>query len=106
LKKKVGEITQGRRPSREFEKTTFEDLKGLSWGNFEKKEKGDKRRAAAAINHLEKICKGFKVKEITEQSIDRCERMRRADGVKPTTVNRELSVLKSMFHLGTNCKVV
>jgi integrase len=106
LKIKVGEIALGQRPSREFDKTTFEDLKELYWSNFEKRGKRDRRRAEIAIAHLEKVFKGCKAVGITEKTIEKYELMRLKDETSPTTINRELSVLNSMLHLGVRHKVV
>jgi integrase len=106
LKKKVGEIALGHRPSRDFDKTTFEDLQELYWSNFEKRGKRDKRRAEIAIAHLEKVFKGCRTVGITEKAIEKYELMRLKDETSPTTINRELSVLNSMLHLGVRHKVV
>ena len=106
LKKKAGEIALGHRPSRDFDKTTFEDLQELYWSNFEKKGKRDKKRAEIAIAHLEKVFKGVKATGITEKAIEKYELMRLKDETSPTTINRELSVLNSMLHLGVRHKVV
>jgi integrase len=55
LKKKVGEIAQGPRPSREFAKTTFEDLKELYFMNFERRRKKDRERAEGIMKLLETL---------------------------------------------------
>jgi integrase len=106
LKKKQGEISLGHKPSRDFERTTFEDLKEAYWANFEKQEKRDRERAETIMAHLEKVFKGRKAIDIDEKLIDEYERLRISENVKTGTVNRELSVLKSMFTQGVKRKLV
>ncbi|MGD9158972.1 MAG: tyrosine-type recombinase/integrase [Desulfobacteraceae bacterium] len=105
LKKRVGEIAQGRKPSITFEKTTFKDLKDLYLNGFESRGKRDKERAELAIKHLEGSFKGYRAIDITEKAIEEYNR-KRMEIVKPTTVNRELSVLCTMFNLGIRYKMV
>lgn len=101
LKKKLGEIASGRRPSIEFEKTTFEDLTKAYLRNFEKEGKRDKKRAKVSLQHLGDTFKGCRAIDIKRQAIEEYGRKRINDGkVKPGTVNRELSVLQKMFTLG------
>lgn len=106
LKTKLGEIAQGRIPSIEFKKTTFEDLKKVYLANFEKEGKKDRERADIAIEHLEGTFKNYRAIEITEAGIEEYSRKRLEQGVTPTTVNRELSVLRTMFRLGVKQKKV
>jgi integrase len=106
LKKKVGEIAQGKKPSRDFEKTSFDDLKKVYLSNFKKKGKRDKRRADIAIEHLEGFFKGLRAINITERQIEEYAQKRVATDVGPTTVNREWSVLRAMFHLAVRYKMV
>lgn len=106
LKTRIGEIAQGRKPSIEFEKTTFEDLKKTYLSNFEKRGKKDRERANLAIQHLEGVFKDHHAIEIKEPLIEEYSRKRLDKGVTPTTVNRELSVLRAMFRLGTRYKMV
>ena len=105
LKVKAGEIAQGRKPSITFEKTTFEDLTELYLSNFERRGKRDKERTDLAIKHLEGTFKGHRAVDITERLIEEYSQKRLKE-VKPTTVNRELSVLRAMFHLGIRYKMV
>ena len=69
LKKRVGEIAQGRKPSITFEKTTFEDLKDLYLNGFETRGKRDRERAELAIRHLDGSFKGLRAIDITEKRI-------------------------------------
>jgi integrase len=106
LKKKVGEIALGHRPSRDFSKTTFEELKEIYFTNFDRKQKKDKERAELAIKHLEEIFKGYRVINITEKLIEEYAKGRLKEEVSRATVNRELSVLRAMLRLGVRHKLV
>jgi integrase len=106
LKKKAGEIALGHRPSRDFSKTTFEDLKEIYFTNFDRKQKKDKERAELAIKHLEEIFKGYRVMHITEKLINEYAKGRLEEEVSRAIVNRELSVLRAMLRLGVRHKLV
>jgi len=106
LKVKLGEIAQGHRPSREFTKTTFEDLKTLYFNNFEKKQKRARARVDLAMKRLEGTFKGHRAIEIAETLIEKCTKGRLKEPASPATVNRELSVLRAMFRLGVRYKMV
>jgi integrase len=106
LKIKAGEIALGHRPSRDFDKTTFEDLKELYFINFERRQKKDRERADGIMTLLEGTFGGYRVSDISEKLIGKYEQTRFREDVKPTTVNRELSVLRAMLRLGVKHKVV
>jgi integrase len=70
------------------------------------KRKRDRERADLAIKRLEGMLKGYRAIDITERQIEEYAQKRVAGDVGPTTVNRELSVLRAMFRLAVRYKMV
>jgi integrase len=99
LKKREGDIVDGRLPSRQAEKTTFEDLKALYLQDLEVNRPGAVSRVITILNHFSKQFSGLRAMEITTQRIGEHIARRRAKGISNGTLNRELKVLGRMFRL-------
>jgi integrase len=55
------------------------------------------KRDAISIEHLSAFFKGKFLSEITSKTIEKYRLKRKADGVSPSTINRELACLKTCF---------
>lgn len=98
LKARMGEIVQGKFSLEKFRKTiSLGKLaeKYLQW--IQENQKGFKREEIAT-----KLFLGFigdkGISEITSWYIEQYKSQRKQDGIKPSTINRELTVLRSMFN--------
>jgi integrase len=95
LKKRNGEVAEGRVPGIYFEKATFEDLVKLLEADY--KLKGQKRNRTG---NLEKYFKSMRVIGIGTGKIKEYIAQRQEKGAAAATINRELAALKRMFRLG------
>jgi len=127
LKKREGEISQGKLPGIYFEKVKFDELAEDFLADYRINRKKSLKRAENSIGHLNKEFEGVRVVDITTprinayvgnrmkwtcndcnkkfESMDLCPHCE-SDDIKPgasnATINRELSALKRMLNLGAN----
>jgi integrase len=95
-----GQKAEGRVPNPRVEKTRFEDLSQLYLQDYEingRKSMRDARRHAARLGQA---FNGMRAVAITSDRIMTYVAARKAEGLEPASVNRELEALKRMFHLG------
>ncbi len=99
LKKREGEISQGKLPGIYFDKVRFDELAEDFLRDYRINGKKSLVRAARSVNHLKAELEGIRTTEITTPRIESYieKRMEKASNA---TNNRELSALKRMFNLG------
>jgi len=125
LKKREGEISEGKLPGIYFDRVTFDELAEDFLSDYRINQKKSLVRAERSVGHLKEYFEGFKVTEITSPRIQayienrmewtckRCLKKVEAQdecphcgndkvesGAANATINRELSALKRMLNLG------
>lgn len=100
LKKREGEISEGKIPGIIFDKVRFESLVEDFLQDYRITEKKSLARAERSANHLKESFKGMRVTNITSPAINRYIEKRIAEEAENGTINRELAALKRMFNLG------
>jgi integrase len=100
LRKREGEISEGKLPGVYFDKVRFDDLAEDFLNDYRVNSK-DTTRAEYSMEHLKAMFEGMRVTDIDTPRIKIYIRKRlEADEVTNATVNRELSALKRMLNLG------
>ncbi|MGB7292419.1 MAG: site-specific integrase [Thermodesulfobacteriota bacterium] len=98
LKARMGEVVQGRYKLQRTEKNIpLKNLidKYLNW--ITENQKGYKREAHVTRKFFEFVG-NTNISQITSWQIEKYKSLRKQEGVKPSTINRELNVLRSMFN--------
>jgi integrase len=98
LKKREGEISQGKLPGIYFDRVRFDDLAEDFLTDYRINAK-DVVRAALSIRHLKAEFEGMRVPAITTSKIQAYVEKRLAVGAANATINRELAALKRMLNL-------
>lgn len=65
---------------------------------YSKQNKRSWQRDEISLAHLTEFFKGKYLSEITPESIEKYRAKRKADGLSPATINRELACLKTLFN--------
>ena len=99
LKRRLGEIGQGRLVGPDLERTSFEDLGAMLVDDYIVHERKSLDRAELSIRHLKGFFAQARAVEITSDRISAYIRSR-LDHAKPGTIRLELAALKRMFALG------
>lgn len=100
LKKREGEISQGKLPGIYFDKVKFEDISKDFLTDYRINGKKSIARAERSIKHLKTEFEGAKIPDITTPRIQAYIEKRIEEGAENATINRELSALKRMLTLG------
>ncbi len=125
LKKREGEISQGKLPGIYFDKVRFDELAEDFLSEYKINQKKSFARAQRSVNHLKEVFEGMRVCEITTTVINRyiedrkkctcaecdnkfelqdgcpaCGSENVDSGAANATINRELAALKRMLNLG------
>jgi len=100
LKKREGEISEGKIPGVYFDRIKFNDLADDFLDDYRVNGKKSLVRAERSVNHLKVSFDGAKVTYITTPRINTYIQMRLAEGAENATVNRELAALKRIFNIG------
>ncbi|HUV51319.1 MAG TPA: site-specific integrase [Anaerolineae bacterium] len=99
LKRREGEIAQGKIPGVVFDKVRFKDLVEGFLADYRINEKKSLVRAERSVKHLNKAFDGMRVTNINSPAINRYIEKRLEEGAANATINRELAALKRIFNL-------
>jgi integrase len=99
LKKREGEISEGKIPGVYFDRIKFNDLAEDFLTDYRINGKKSLVRAERSVNHLKGAFDGAKVTNITSPRINLYIQNRLEAGAENATVNRELAALKRIFNL-------
>ncbi len=100
LKKREGEISDGKIPGVYFDRIKFNDLADDFLDDYRVNGRKSLVRAERSVNHLKTAFEGAKVTNITTPRINAYIQKRLEDGAENATVNRELAALKRIFNIG------
>ena len=100
LKKREGEISNGKIPGIYFDRVKFDDLKEELIRDYKINKKKSLERLKFSLKHLQEFFGGDKVTAITSSKINEYVDTRLKDGAANATINRELAALKRMLNLG------
>jgi integrase len=103
LKKREGEISEGKLPGIYFDKVTYDDLRAELITDYELNGRKSLNRVNISLMHLDKEFENMRVVNIDTQRIKKYIDKRLAEGATNGTINRELSALIRMFSIGTQC---
>ena len=100
LKKREGEISEGKLPGIYFDRVRFDELAGDFLTDYRINNKKFLARAEASVDHLTECFIGMRVTEITTPRVNAYIEARLSEGAQNATINRELAALKRMLNLG------
>ena len=100
LKKREGEIAEGKLPGIYFDKVRFDDLAKDLLTDYEINKRDTLKRAKWSVDCLKKSFQGMRATDITTDKIKAHIEKRMKEGLSNASINRELAVLKRMFSLG------
>lgn len=100
LRKREGEISEGKLPGVFFDKIRFDELTKDFLTDYRINQRKSLTRAKQSIEHLKGYFEGFKISQITTPHIQRYIETRQNEGAANATINRELSALKRMLNMG------
>jgi len=100
LKKREGEIAEGKVPGIVFDKVKFDDLAKDLLSDYRINERKSLVRAQESINHLREFFEGMRIPQITTPKINQYIEMRLEEGAANGTINRELAALKRLLNIG------
>jgi integrase len=103
LKKREGEIGKGKIPGMCFEKIRFDELAKDFLTDYRINRRKSLDKAKRCVRCLEKRFQGMRATEINTANIQSYIDERMEQGFSNASINRELSALRRMFHLGTRC---
>jgi integrase len=100
LERREGEISLGLIPGAIFSRVSFDELAEGLLRDYKINQKKSLKRADLSVRTLKKFFSGMKATQIITPVIEKYILQRVSDGVKNSTINRELAALKRMFNLG------
>ena len=100
LKKREGEIAEGKLPGIYFDKVTFDDLSKDLVTDYTVNGRDTLKRLQWSIGCLKESFQGMRATDITTDKIKAHIEKRMKEGLSNASINRELAVLKRMFSLG------
>lgn len=103
LKKRDGEISEGKLPGIYFDKVTFDELAEDFLTDYRINGKDSLSKAERSVKYLGETFGGMKVVSITTAKVKAYVESRMAKDFSNASINRELAALKRMFHLGAQC---
>ena len=101
LKRREGQIVEGKFPGLKVERVTFDELAEDMLNDYRVNNKKSLNRVQGSIKRLESTFGGMRAVSITTDIINLYTSKRKKEGVENGTINRELSALKRMFNLAT-----
>jgi integrase len=99
LKKRIGDIAQGRFVGARAEKLKFDDLAVMLVDDYRVNSRKSLDRAERSIDHLRVFFGRYRAVEITPDRVSAYIRFRLESEVKPATIKLELAALGRMFTL-------
>jgi len=103
LKKREGEIAEGKLPGFYFDKVTFNQLAEDFLTDYRINVKDTLSKAERSVKYLKEFFGGMKATEVTTDKVKTYIEKRMEDEMSNASINRELAALKRMFHLGARC---
>jgi integrase len=103
LKKREGEISDGKLPGVYFDKVIYDELRAELLIDYELRGRKSLRRLKNSLDHLDTEFEKVKAVNIDSAKIKKYIEKRQSEGAKNGTINRELSALIRMFSLGLQC---
>ncbi len=100
LKKREGEIADGKIPTIYFDKIRFNELADDFLTDYRINGLKSLVRAERSVNHLKRVFEGCRVTDITTPRIKEYIQKRIDEGMENGTINRELAALKRILNLG------
>ena len=100
LKKREGEIADGKMPGICFEKISFDELARDLITDYRINKRKSQERADFAVKHLTVFFGGMRVVNITTASVKEYIDKQMQSGLSNASINRELAALKRMLRLG------
>lgn len=102
LKKREGEISEGKLPGIYFDRVTFLELSEDFLRDYRINNKKTLAKAERSVNHLKRTFEHYRATEITTPAINAYVESRIEEDASNATINRELSALKRMFNIGAS----
>jgi integrase len=99
LRKREGEISEGKLPGIYFDRVRFEELAKDYLTDCEVNKRKSLWRAEISVNHLKGCFEGMRATDITTAKVKEYILARQGEGRSNGTVNREIAALKAMFNL-------
>ena len=103
VKEREGEIAKGGVPGIHFDRIRFEEIAEGYLTDYRVNKRKSLKKAEQYVEHLRRSFEGFRVINITTPKIREHINQRIEEGLANATVNRELSALKRMFSLASEC---
>ena len=103
LKKREGEIAEGKLPGIYFDKVTFNQLAEDFLTDYRINGKDTLSKAERSVKYLKEFFGDMKATEITTDKVKTYIDKRMEQGMSNASINRELAALKRMFHLAAEC---
>lgn len=100
LKRRLSEIGRGRLVGPNIERTRIDDLAAMITTNYKMNKYRSADRLQRSLTHLMRAFRGIPALDLTPDRITVYITNRQAEGAQNATINRELSALIRMFHLG------
>lgn len=100
LKKREGEISEGKLPGIYFDRVKFNELAEGLLRDYRINNRKSLERAERSTGHLKRYFEGYRVPNIISPKIEAYIESRLEEGASNATINRELSALKRMLNLG------
>jgi integrase len=100
LKKREGEISEGKLPGIYFDRVKFDELSEDFLRDYRINQKKSLERAERSVRRLRKRFEGYPIPQITTPNIQAYIEYRMNEGAANATINRELSALKRMLNIG------
>jgi len=100
LKKREGEISQGKLPGSYFDRVRFDELADDLLTDYKVNSRKSLDRIELSISHLADVFEGMRATSIVTPVIKRYIQERMSEGAAPGSINRELSALKRMLNMG------
>jgi len=100
LKKREGEISEGKLPGIYFDRVRFDELAEDFLRDYRINQRKSLDRAERSIKQLNNYFEGYRVPDITSPKIEAYIESRLEEGAANATINRELSALKRMLNIG------